>query len=156
MRPPTFRPLAVSTLCALAALIASAACTNVRPCTTCPKLEGTWAFTYRAASPSGECSGVTLPTPPPSMSITRAGSRAYTQAAGVELGGTVYDDNQFSLDGTSPGVGDGGTLTVELRGLYVDSAPDAGSGPQLRGTFTVRASRGAESCSAASDYTAVR
>ena len=124
----------------LAILLLAVSCSEGQPCTDCPPIEGTWFLQYVA--PDFPCDGGTLAAPQMTVSFTREGSVVRAAIDGVQLNGTLYDSYDFSLSGQMPG----GSLFVQVRGIYTASGADAGgetltSGRLARSTNACREDR---------------
>ena len=114
-----------------AAMVLGAACTDSLPCSNCPAMEGTYAFTWQA--PTTNVTGCSrLTTPRPSMlTFNRVGSSLTSSLDGQELRGTLFDTYDFTLSG-------GVDIASNLRGRLVTGS-DAGA---IRLTGTLRTSLG--------------
>ncbi len=108
-------------------LVCTAACSGGAPCSACPKMEGTYAMTYKApTAESADCATLAGPEGPKTIEITRSGAEVRSTFYGVTARGMLQDTSDFSIAG-SDFPEDGGTQqSYTLRGYYVP--------PKLMGT----------------------
>lgn len=131
----------------------TAACGSNVPCQVCPPLQGTWRMEYREAVDSEGCKMVAPPAPPATVTFGGSGNlvRYFINDAGFN--GTVYDSNDFSINGISD-QSDAGELGITLRGTYLPGRNDGGE--SIVGTFTQNVRKGASSCARATPFTGTR
>jgi hypothetical protein len=135
-------------------LLPACDCGDQRACSDCPPLEGRYAMAYDDETASADCSAIRPPAEPAELELSRVGSTARTTVAGVELSGTVFDSFTFSLTGN--GAGDGGQLSMNLRGTFVPPSSVTDGGTQLRGTYSADITGGGKSCSTSRGYVGVK
>ncbi|MFL5318727.1 MAG: hypothetical protein ACJ790_03655 [Myxococcaceae bacterium] len=151
--------LLVGACLAVVVLWAAGCGSDNQTCSTCPKVEGTWAIT--SGQPDQACSNGKAP--PSSLTITRVGSTIRSTIEGNELTGTVFDTFDFTLSGAtggSTGGADAGVRVpdhVELRAKFIEGTGDGGV-DTFHGTwaFTPAADAGSQTCVETRDVTGSR
>lgn len=105
--------------CALGLTVATG-CSESAPCSACPKMEGTYAMTYKAATAeSPDCASLAGPAGPATIEITRSGAEVRSVFYGVPARGMLQDSSDFSIAGTDSPTDGGTTQSYTLRGYYV-------------------------------------
>lgn len=143
-------------------VLTAARCDGGSPCGTCPKVEGTYALTYKAASSeSPDCASIPAPPGPARLEITRAGAVLRASLNGAPGQGLLQETLDFSISAVEEPDGgtDGGSQqTVMLRGYFV--APvvkgDGGEPGALIGKWVTHTERGAKFCDAERQATGVK
>ncbi len=112
-------------------------CSDARPCSDCPAVEGTYDMAYAEQSRLGSCA-IAPPPAPAALELTRVGSTVRVANPGLDLVGTLFDTWDFTLLGGH--ASDGGTPdgrevedTISARGHFVP--PGADGGAAIRGTW---------------------
>jgi hypothetical protein len=145
---------------AITAVAMSAACGNSggAPCTNCPAMEGRYMVQFAAGTDPEECATLGVPLPRGPLDIERAGAALTAHWEAIELQGTLYQSNDFTLLGTDAEL-DGGRTTFSLSGRYAPGSTDGGLG-MISGTFTGTYTRGSpqgpQDCSHFRPYTAAQ
>lgn len=132
-----------------------AGCPEARPCTTCPEVDGVYAVRWGssdggiAGSDGGACSATGQRDP--SWVFAQQGSRVTTQAAGANLGGTLYDTYDLVLSGSEA------SSSYRLRALVIPEGTSLDAGIRLQGSFTTRIiPTGGEPCEVNEPFSAQR
>jgi hypothetical protein len=128
------------------------------PCTNCPAIEGRYPLTFADPSVPADCAelGVALPKGP--LDIQRTGSQLTASVEDVALQGTIYQSQDFTLQGAQAAL-DGGSTNMSFNGRYTPGNPDGGVG-RIAGTFSGTYARGTtqgtQRCSINRSYTATQ
>lgn len=138
-------------------------CSTGAPCSSCPKMEGRYAMTYKDPTvESPDCATVTSPPGPLTIEITRSGAEIRSTFNGTPARGMLQDTSDFSLLGTAEPDGgtDGGSqTTLTLRGFYLPEkrrGEDGGEPAQLVAKWVTHTERGAKLCDAERPATGVK
>jgi hypothetical protein len=128
---------AAAVVVALLVAVGVGACGSQSPCSSCQAVEGTYAMQWNAPTISGGCTAELQGTPP-TLVLTRAGSRVLTSFAGYRLEGSLYDSLDFTMSSLN-GVSDGGSESVRLQGFATPpgKADGGGSAARIEGRLTV-------------------
>ncbi len=127
-------------------------CGDGAPCTTsCPKLEGSYAMTYKElSSQSPDCASLTPPSGPTVIEITRSGAEVRATLNGNPGRGMLQDTSDFSISATD-GAEDAGFQSLTLRGYFVppvQRGADGGDPGTIQGKWITHTERGAKVCDA--------
>lgn len=132
----------------VATLMLGAGCTGDNtPCSTCAPVEGQYALTFEIDTLPAECTALGIGLPAGDLVIARVGSSlAGTLGPWNDLRGTLNTTDGFTLSDLT-GPADGGTSSdsVSLRGQYLRTGRDGGSGG-LSGTYSASHPRGTRTC----------
>jgi hypothetical protein len=116
---------------------------EVRPCTTCPPIEGGWTLVFEAPREGG-CAEEG-PEPSSRLDLERTGAALRGTLGEAQLRGTLYDTYDLTLSGASTGA-DGGVVSTVLRARYVPAIGGGADGglDRLVGSLSVAPSGSCE------------
>ena len=145
------------------ALLLMIGCVEADLCsTTCPKMEGTYAMTYRAVTiESADCALVAAAEGPRLIQITRSGAEVRATLNGASGRGMLQDTSDFSIAATEEPDGgtDAGTQSFTLRGYFIPPVmrgADGGDPAMIEGKWITHAERGAKVCDAERPFTGIK
>lgn len=126
-------------------LLVVTACSEAAPCSNCPKMEGTYAMTYKAPTvTTTDCGAVPGPEGPSSITITRSGAEVRSTFYGVTARGMLQDTSDFQIAGTDTPE-DGGTVqSYTLRGYYVPGK--SGAKGTIEAKWITHGEKGSKTC----------
>ncbi len=145
------------------ALLLNLGCDGSALCSSCQKMEGTYALTAgHPAIESPDCASVPASPVPASVTITRQGAELRATIYGIKGRGVQLDTADFSISGAEEpdGGAKAGTASFTLRGLFRAGMSSADAGmitpASLEGTWVTHAERGDKICDAQQSYLGIK
>ena len=136
-------------------------CVDSAPCSSCPKIEGTYAMTYKGLTvESPDCATIPAPPGPAVITITRSGAEVRATLNGRPGRGMLQESSDFSIAAAEePDAGtDAGVQSYVLRGFFIPPTvrADGGEPGTISGKWVTHAESAAKICDAERPATGIK